>query len=161
MTATRYQRMIIQNGLAVCLLGLFGGFIFLFNLLGEISFSPIPITIAYEIPGDPARWRPVHTGNIMNGLMIIVFALILPMMRMSERTAKFVAYGLCCTVWGNAAFYIFGALAPNRGLSIGANKHGDASVAGLLAFWPAIIVAFVLITAIIIMLRSLPKNDQS
>ena len=66
---TSYQRLLVQHGLIILFLGLVGGFMLLFAVLGQISLSPIPLAFGYVIPGEPAQWRAVHVGNIMNGLM--------------------------------------------------------------------------------------------
>lgn len=148
-----YQSLMAKNGLAVILLGLLGGFLFLFNILGAISLSPLPISIDYQLPGTSNQWRAVHTGNIMNGIMAIAFAFVLGYLDLSKASQRFVSFGTISAVWGNAGFYVFGVFAPNRGLSLGDNSVGEANWAGVLAFLPAFVVAFVLIFVVIVMLR--------
>ncbi len=157
---TRYQALMIKNGLVVCLLGLIGGFGLLFSVLGVISLSPVPIMIDYQIPGTPAQWRAVHVGNIMNGLMAILFALLMVKLELTNKARKFICYGTIATVWGNAAFYIFGILAPNRGLSLSDNPVGEGNWAGVVAFGPAFIFAFVLMIIVIVMLRGVVGRDD-
>ncbi|MEL6862189.1 MAG: hypothetical protein AAGL11_10140 [Pseudomonadota bacterium] len=154
---TKYQRLMIMNGLIICLLGLIGGFFLLFSVIGGISLSPLPIFIDHQIPGTSAQWRAVHVGNIMNGLMAIVFALLMVKLDLSEGGKKLVSYGTVATVWGNASFYIFGIFSPNKGLSLGDNPVGDGNWAGVIAFAPAFIVAFVLMIIVVTMVRAIPK----
>lgn len=161
MTLTSYQRLLVQHGLIILFLGLVGGFMLLFAVLGQISLSPIPLAFGYVIPGEPAQWRAVHVGNIMNGLMAIIFALLIPMLTLSEKATRFIAIGLVCTVWGNALFYIFGILTPNKGLSLGDNPVGEANWAAPISFMPAFIVAFVLMVIVVVMLRNLPAADDT
>jgi len=160
MTLNRHQRLLVQHGLVVLLIGLVGGFFLLFSVLGQISLSPLPLAFDYVIPGDAAQWRAVHVGNIMNGLMAIIFALLIPALTLSETTVRRIAIGLVCTIWGNALFYIFGILTPNRGLSLGDNPVGEANWAAPIAFAPAFIVAFVLMVIVIVMLRNLPAAED-
>lgn len=160
MTFTSHQRLLVQHGLIIMLLGLIGGFMLLFAALGQISLSPLPLVFDYVIPGDAAQWRAVHVGNIMNGLMAIIFALLIPMLTLSAKTTRLISIGLVCTIWGNALFYIFGILTPNRGLSLGDNPVGEASWAAPIAFLPAFIVAFVLMVIVVVMLRNLPAAAE-
>lgn len=153
-----YQRTLLRHGFIIILIGLVGGFCLLFSILGVISFSPLPFNIDYELPGTPSQWRAVHVGNIMNGIMAVVFALVIPLLHLSERAKRFITYGLVATIWGNALFYIFGIFTPNRGLSLGDNSAGEANWAAVIAFLPAFIVAFVLMIIVIICFRAIPKG---
>lgn len=155
---TKYQKLMITNGLVVCLLGLIGGFMLLFSVIGGISLSPLPLFFDYQLPGTSAQWRAVHVGNIMNGLMAIIFALLMTKLELSAGAKKFVSYGTVATVWGNASFYIFGIFSPNKGLSLGDNPVGDGNWAGVIAFAPAFVVAFVLMVIVIVMIRAIPSS---
>lgn len=155
----KYQRIMLINGLIICLIGLIGGFLLIFNILESISLSPIPIFLDYQIPGTAAAWKAVHVGNLMNGLMAIIFALTLPKLTLTHQSKKFVAYGTIITIWGNACFYIFGVFAPNRGLTLGDNSIGEANWAGVLAFVPAFIGALILIAIVIIMIMGIIKDE--
>lgn len=152
------QRLMIRHGLIVILIGLLGGFFLAFNLLKEIAPLPLPWSIKLEIPGDPAKWRAVHTGNILNGFLAIIYALVLPHLALTDRLIRWTSVGLVAVVYGNAAFYIFGVMAPNRGLSVAGNRFGEGDIFGFLAFLPAYIVAFV---ATIMMIRAVPGPDQT
>lgn len=155
---TAHQRTLLRHGLIIILIGLVGGFCLLFSVLGNISFSPLPFNIDYQLPGTPAQWRAVHVGNIMNGIMAIIFALLMGHLYLSDKAKRFVTYGLVATIWGNALFYIFGIFTPNKGLSLGDNNVGEANWAAIIAFLPAFIVAFVLMLIIIILLKAVPKG---
>jgi len=156
---TKHQKLMFLHGLVICLIGLIGGFLLIFSILEVISLSPIPIYLDYKIPGTVAAWKAVHVGNIMNGLMAILFALTIPKLDLTITAKKFVAYGTIFTIWGNAFFYFFGVFAPNRGLTLGDNSLGDANWAGVLAFAPAFVGALTLIAIVIVMLRAIPKDN--
>lgn len=157
---SRYQRLMVLHGLIICFIGLAGGFFLVFSILGGISLSPLPIILDYQVPGTPAQWRAVHVGNIMNGLMAVIFALLMAKLNLSNGQKKFISYGTVGTVWGNALFYVFGIFTPNRGLSLGDNVVGEANWAAALAFLPAILFAFVLMVIVVIMIQALPKADE-
>lgn len=162
--AERRHLLLIANGAALMLLGMFSGFAFTFYLLGEIGLSPIPFAWTVEIPGSERGWRAAHLGNILNGLMILAIATALARVRLSQTADRWVYGSLLVTGWGNAAFYLFGNLAPNRGLSLGTNRLGDGNAFGALAYVPAIAAAVCVIVALILVLnaalrevRGLPK----
>ncbi len=150
----RRHLLLIAHGAALMLVGMLCGFVFTFYLLGEIGLSPIPIAWSVEIPGSERGWRAAHLGNILNGLMIVAIAAALGRVRLSEAAERWVFASLLVTGWGNAAFYLFGNLAPNRGLSLGTNRLGEGNVFGALAYVPAIAAAVCVIVALILVLRA-------
>lgn len=154
----RYQKIMMRHGFYVILLGLLGGFGLAFNVLGEIALSPFPFRIDYQIPGDSDRWRAVHTGNIMNGLMAVVLALVVTKLQLREGARTFICFGTVFTVWGNAFFYVFSVFSPNRGLSMSSSKIGDPNWASVLAYVPAILAAITLIFVILVILKGLRGN---
>ena len=155
---TDYQGLMIKHGLIIMLLGLVGGFLFMFSLVGAISFSPLPFEIDYELPGSSDRWRAVHVGNIMNGMMAIVFAFVIGSIDIEKQAKKIIAYGTVATIWGNANFYIVGVLAPNHGITLGDNRLGESNWAGVVAFIPAYIVALVLIYVVVTLIKAVDKQ---
>lgn len=152
------QGVLVKHSLIVIFLGLLAGFGLGFNVLGVISLSPIPVNINYALPGEPSQWRALHLGNIMNGLMGVVFALLLPFLALSDGKKKFVSYGLVATIWCNVLFYFFAIFTPNRGLSLTDNSVGEANWAAALAFGPAFVSAFVLMVIVVICIKSIPKE---
>ena len=146
----RYQSLMIGHGAIILFFGLITGYLFAFNLIEKISLWPIPGELDVRIPGDPARWRGAHTGNIMNALMIMAVAAGLPYLRLSAHMEKFVAYGMILTVWGNLGFYFTSAFgAAGRGLTMGANKFGGGDLMSqfnfLVAYPGAIIAPIILL----------------
>lgn len=131
----RQRALMIGHGALMIFAGLLAGFAFLFDLIGEMTLWPIPGSITVDLPGDTRAWRAAHTGNIMNGLMIIGVGLALPLLRLSARARPFVVWGLVLTVWGNFGFYLLSALgASGRGLSFGPNRFGGGDALSVLAF---------------------------
>lgn len=155
-----YGSKLLKHGFTALLVGLVAGFLFTFSLIGGVSFSPIPLAIEIDIPGTTKGWRVLHVGMLMNGLMAIAVALSMRHVCLSCQKARRVYAGTTIAVWGNFSFYFFGMFAPNRGLTAGGNQLGEASVAGVLAFFPAILGAVALIYVCWIMLRSEPFVER-
>ena len=157
MTISAAQRRIIQNGLGVILVGLIGGFFLGWKVIGHVSFPPLPIQFDYEVPGTPAAWRAVHTGNVMNGVMALGLAAIFPWFDLSKRLANTISWIIIGVVWGNSVFYGAAVFAPNRGLSMGDNAAGVGNLAGVIAYVPAIAAAYALIFVIVLLLFRVKK----
>ena len=149
----RIQAMMLGHGFLVMIAGMLFGFLLVFSLLEAIDIWPFP-AVAASIPGTPRGWAVAHTGSILNGLMVVAVALALPTLSLSLRAAKWVSWGLLFTAWGNVGFYAFGPLAPNRALSMGANRFGEASLAGVFGFAPAFVAAILVLLSLGIAARA-------
>lgn len=150
--------LLVRNGLAALLVALVAGFGLVFALIGGISLSPIPVFFAWAIPGTMAGWRTLHIGMLTNGIMAIALGFVLNKAALPPARKRLVALGTIIAIWGNFAFYFFGMFAANRGLTFGANAQGPASVAGALAFVPAIIGAITLMAAVWVLLGAKPAD---
>lgn len=142
----------IQNGAAAMLVALIGGFALAFSMLQGISLSPVPVFLDIQIPGSERGWRILHIGMLMNGIMAIALAFALRAVTVSTTGAALVSWGVIIAVWGNGMFYLFGMFAANHGLSLHASPLGDPSLAGALAFIPAIVGAISLTVALMVLL---------
>lgn len=157
---SHYAHLLLKHGLAALLVGLLAGFFLIFSMIGGMSLSPIPVLIAFELPGSPQGWRIVHLGMLLNGLMAIGLALLMRRVFLDSGQAFRVFAGVAIAVWGNFCFYIFGMFAPNHGVTLEANRLGEASMAGALAFFPALLGAITLIYAVSVLLRAEPEAAQ-
>lgn len=152
--------LILKHGIMVMIFGLFAGFALAFSILGQISLSPVPFVIDYQLPGTISAWARLHTGCLMNGLMLIVFSLVLPRFGLSAHSLQTISKGFVLIAWSNVLFYLFGALSPNRGLALSETPAGPANWASYLAYIPAVIAAVVLILILFKLLFALPgKRD--
>ena len=152
-TTKRLRALMIGHGALVMMAGMVAGFALTFSLLGAIEIWPLP-AIEFQMPGTTRGWVAAHTGCILNGLMVIAVALALPHVELAGRARQWVAWGLIATAWGNTAFYVFANFAPNRGLSMGANRLGEGNLAGVLAFLPALVAAYIVIIVLTITARA-------
>jgi hypothetical protein len=153
-----YSSKLVRHGLAGILFSLVAGFILIFSMIGGASLSPVPILIEFDVPGTIKGWRGVHIGMMMNGIMAVTLGCAMRAVYLNKTQAFRVFCGTVIAVWGNCMFYVFGMFAPNHGLTLEANALGEASFAGALAFFPALIGAITLFYAVISMLSAEPSD---
>ncbi len=149
-----YSRKLMKHGLVAMLVGLAAGFFLIFAMLGGASLSPVPVFIDFQLPGTESGWRVVHLGTLLNGIMAVAIACAMRTVYLTESKSRWVFLGTALAIWGNFCFYIFGMFAPNHGLTLEANRLGEASWAGAFAFAPALLGAITLIMALITVLRA-------
>ena len=74
--------------------------------------------------GTEAGWVRAHSGGTMNGLLVVVVALALPKLNLSETARRWMIWGLIYVAWSFTVFYWFGNASSNRGLSLGTSALG-------------------------------------
>ena len=147
---------LIKHGILVMIIGLFAGFGLTFSILGQISLSPIPLVIDYQMPGTTSAWARMHTGCLLNGIMLLVFAALRPRFALSSHQEASISKGFVFIAWANVLFYVFGALSPNRGLALSETPAGAANWASYVAYIPAVIAAVLLLLILVRLLMNLP-----
>lgn len=148
---TRVQQM-IGHGAIVMLIGLIAGFGLVMSLIGGFEVFPGSI-LRFEIPGESDAWARAHLGGLTNGMLVILFALFIHAAQLPDRQAGQLRWMLVATGYGNTAFYWGGLLSPNRALTLGDNRLGESNLFSVLGLVPALVVAFVLIAATVIVIR--------
>lgn len=154
-----YSNLLVKNGLAAMFVALAAGFFLVFSMIGGMSLSPIPVLIEFDLPGTTQGWRAVHVGTLLNGIMAIALGACMRLYALSDGQARRVMWGSTIAVWGNFGFYLFGMFAPNHGVTLEANRLGEASIAGGLAFLPALLGAITLMYAVCVLLRADPASS--
>lgn len=149
-----YSGRLIKQGFLALIVALIAGFVLIFSMIGGMSLSPIPILIEFDVPGSVAGWRTVHVGMLMNAVMAIAIGSSMRAVFIEESAAYRVYLGTAIAIWCNLMFYLFGMFAPNRGVTLEANRLGEASLAGAAAFLPALIGSVTLIYAAFVMWRA-------
>ncbi len=150
----RYEALMIGHGAVIFFVGLFCGYLFIFELIGEITLWPIPGSIQVDLPGDERAWRAAHVGNILNALMLVGAGLSLSRLRLTAFAEKFVCWGLVVSAWGNLGFYLFSAMgAASRGLTFGANRFGGGDLLSTMTFLVAYPGAFLAPIAMVLIAR--------
>ena len=146
------QRKMIGHGAVVALLGLAAGFGLLMSLIGGFEIFPGSV-LEFQIPGDSAAWARAHAGGIMNGMLVMIVALLLWGMNLPERTCFHLYWMLVGMGYANTLFYWGGLLSETRALTFGDNRFGETSLAGILGLGPAFVFAFVTMVAMFIIAR--------
>lgn len=142
---SRTRRM-MGHGAIVMFIGLAAGFGLVMSLIGGFELIPGSI-ISFDIPGDPRAWARAHMGGIMNGMLVILFALFIHVASLPERQAGRLYWMLVGTGYANTAFYYGGLLSPSRALTFGDNPVGSSNIFGVIGLLPALIFAVVLMVA--------------
>lgn len=149
----KIQLKMIGHGSIVLLLGLLAGFGLIMSLIGGFEIYPTKI-LEFEIPGSTSSWARAHSGGIMNGMLVILVAIVMHLMKLPKKTSSTLYWMLIGTGYANILFYYGGILAGNhRALTFGNNKLGETSIAGIIGLLPALIFAFVLIVAVWIVMK--------
>ena len=149
----RLQRIMIGNGLLVILAAMFAGFMLMFSLLGVMEVWPgqiIPLTVY----GTDEGWVRAHSGGAMNGILVMVVGLALPSLRLTPLMQRLTAYGFIFVAWSFTIFYWLGNAAGNRALTLGDNQLGEADLAGLIGFLPALPSVFIVVFLLAIAAKS-------
>lgn len=145
-------RRMIGHGAVVMLFALAAGFGLAMSLIGGFEVLPGWI-IGFTLPGDAEAWARTHVGGLLNGLLVMVGALVIAHLRPPARTARHLGWMLVGTGYGNTVFYWFGMIAANRALTFGDNRFGPSDWAGVLGLIPALIFAFVSMVAMVMIIR--------
>lgn len=116
----RCQRLLVGNGALVLLIGFAIGFGFLFFLTGEIALWPIPGRIDYQMPGTYDAWRMAHMEGVINGLVLWLVALVLPLVPTSDLLRGRLTWGAIISAWTLVVASAIDPLFPEaRGLHMG------------------------------------------
>lgn len=152
MDTSRSASLLVGHGALVIGAGMLAGFALGFELVGSLSPAP-GAEATLDFPGTEHGWRAAHVGCVTNGLLLLGVAAALPRLVLTAARTRFVTWALIAVAWGNTAFYVLSNFAPNRGLSLGANRFGEASLAGALAYLPAIVAALLVLAVIVVVAR--------
>jgi len=148
----RIQRMMLAHGFLILLIGLLSGVGLLVSLIGGLEVWPGKI-VALSVPATNEAWVRLHLGAILNAFLIILAALCFPVLGFAPRGAKRVGGMLVGTGWANTIFYLAALLAPNRALTLGDNRFGEANVASAIGLVPALLFSFISIVAVVMLAR--------
>lgn len=133
----KYQKLMIGNGLLVMFVSMMAGFMLMFGLIGGVEVWP-GVIIEFSVYGTTDGWVRAHSGGVTNGLMVILIALVLPRLELSDKVNAFFAWGLVYTAWSFTLFYWVGNAAANRSLTIGDSRLGEADWLSLIGALPAV-----------------------
>lgn len=153
-----YQKRLTGHALILLIIGLLAGFMLAFSLIGGLEVLP---TLFIGIPtfGTTEGWVRAHSGGIMNGLMLIAFAFIMPHCGLAIERLQLFAKGIIFAGWANTIFYWTGNASGSRALSFTDNALGASNMLGVIGYTLAVIAAFVTIYIAAQMARGFLAKD--
>lgn len=146
------QGRMIGHGMLLLLTGLLAGVGLLVSLIGGLEYWPGQL-FTLQLPGNSAAWVRIHIGSMLNAFLIVLVALVLPILRFPPAAARRIAILVAATGWANAVFYWAALFAPNRALTFGGNRLGEANLASVLGLVPALLFAVVSIAVVFVLAR--------
>ncbi|WP_420467709.1 styrene-oxide isomerase StyC [Panacagrimonas sp.] len=146
------QRSMVGHGALVMLIGMVAGIGLLVSLLGGIELIPGRI-IEFGFPGSPDAWVRTHIGGMLNGMLIMLVAVLIYVLPVSEKPAGQLFWMLIGTGYANTLFYWAALFAPNRALSVADNRFGESNLASIVGLVPALLFAVISLIAIFILMR--------
>lgn len=152
MTFTVLQKKMIGHGSLILFIGMLAGIGLLIGLLGGIELIPgriVPLTI----PGGTDAWVRTHIGGMMNGMLILLVAVMLSGLGFAETAARRMFWMLVGTGWANTLFYWAALFAPNRALSFADNKWGPSNLASIIGLGPALLFAVISLIAVFMLMK--------
>jgi hypothetical protein len=142
----------IGHGALVLFIGMLAGIGLLISLLGGIELIPGHI-LSLSIPGDTGAWVRTHIGGMLNGMLILLVAILLSPLGFAEAAAKRMSWMLVGTGWANTVFYWAALFAPNRALSFADNKWGPSNLASIIGLAPALLFAVISLIAVFMLAK--------
>jgi hypothetical protein len=121
---SRLQSLLVAHGALVFLAGMLAGFPFALIVLHGMEVSP-PGSTDVAPPGDVRGWRMAHLEGILNGILLIAVAAVLPRLSLSARAQSILGWCLIVTAWGNMIASLVGPLFGGRGLALGGGIAND------------------------------------
>lgn len=152
MNLQQQQRRMVGHGAWILFVAMLAGVGLLVSLLGGLEVWPGMI-LPVEMPANSSAWARTHVGGILNALLIMVVALLLPVLDFPEAGARRVGLWIVGTGWANTLFYWAALFAPNRALTLGDNRFGATNAAALIGLVPALVFVVLSLVAVFFIAR--------
>lgn len=152
MSFTQLQKKMIAQGAAVLFVGMLAGVGLLISLLGGLELIPGTIT-EFGIPGASEAWARTHVGGMLNGMLILLVAVLMAGIGFEGAAAGRLYWMLVGTGWANTVFYWAALFAPNRALSIADNRYGESNLAAVIGLLPALVFVVISLIAVFTLMR--------
>jgi hypothetical protein len=140
-------RRLVAHAAVILLISMLAGVGLLMCVLGGVELWPghiLPVTM----PSTPAGWVRTHVGGMLNAILMMVVALLMPGLAFADTQARRVANFLIGTGWANTLFYWAAMWAPNRALTFGDNRLGASNAWSVIGLAPALLFVFFSIVAV-------------
>lgn len=150
----RLQTLLILNGSLVLLLGLISGIGLLIEVLNAIDLWPVFIALESGFPGTQKGWQLAHVAGVMNGILMIIGALLFSVLNTTRQCEYWITISLIYTGWGNSIFFHCANFSSNRALALNTTQLGEPDTIGAIGYFfgastiPFTITAFILFALI-------------
>jgi hypothetical protein len=140
----------IGHGMLILMIGLLAGVGLLISLIGGLEIWPGKL-VSFELPGNSNAWVRFHIGQLLNASLIVLIALVLPVLDFEPRSAARIGWLAVGVGWANTLFYAAALFTPNRALTFGSNRLGDANLASVIGLAPALVFAVISIGIVVVL----------
>ena len=93
-------------------------------------------------------------------MLVIIVALVLPKLRLSQFMQRFTAYGFIYIAWSFTVFYWLGNASGNRALSMGDSPLGEADTIRLIGFLPGVPSVFLVIVLLAVVAKGVLSSGH-
>lgn len=153
------QKRLIGHGALMLLVAMLAGLGLLVSVIGGLELWPGHL-VEIGLPGSTAGWVRTHVGGILNAMLVIVVALLLPGLGFAAAPAGRIGLFMVGTGWANTLFYWAAMWAPNRALTFGDNRLGSSNLAAVIGLAPALLfVVLSMIAVTMIAVQALRRTD--
>lgn len=146
------QRGMIGHAALIMLVAFAAGTGLLISLVGGVEVYPGAI-LAVDLFGSPESWGRAHLGGLINAILVIVVALLIPVVGFEAGRARRLGFLVVATGWANTLFFWLALLSPNRALTFGASRLGEGNWIGAIGLAPALVFTVVIIVVFIAIAR--------
>ncbi|MEM1245280.1 MAG: hypothetical protein AAGA81_19465 [Acidobacteriota bacterium] len=146
----RRRSLLVLNGVGLLVSSAASGWLYFFQVLGEIDLWPFIRDVDVQVPGESRAWNMAHLEGITNGLLLMALAAVAPYLKLSRRLNTWLFYSSLTFAWLFTLPAIANAWFGTRGLEFGGGRFGPslANDVIFLSGWPAMIgvhIAFALL----------------
>ena len=146
---TPLQIRMVGHAALMLLIAMLAGVGLLMSVVGGIELWPGHV-LDIGVPSNPAGWVRTHVGGILNAMLVMVVALLIPGLGFADARARRLAVFLVGTGWANTLFYWAAMWAPNRALTFGDNRLGASNLAAVVGLAPALLFVIFSIIAVVL-----------
>jgi len=147
----RHRILLVLNGAGLLSSAVVIGWFYMFMLLGKIVLWPIVPEIDVQIGGEARAWNMAHLEGITNGLMLIGFAAIAPLLALSARQFVWLFWSSLVTAWMFTLPALANAIAGTRGLAFGGGPFPGGWVNNVIyvSGWPPVIAVHIVMALLV------------
>ena len=145
MLSERRRTLLVLHGIGLLISSALSGWLYFFQLLGEIDLWPIIRHVDVQVPGEARGWNMAHLEGITKGLVLMALAAVAPFIRLSAKQSTWLFYSSLTFAWLFTLPAIANAFFGTRGLAFGGGPFGDSLANNVIYLmgWPPIIAVHI------------------